>query len=43
MGLCNYKEYIANEETCRELLHNILLTNSIKRPKCEEKTFGSLE
>lgn len=35
MGLYDYKEYIANEKACRELLREIRWTNEIKCPKCK--------
>jgi hypothetical protein len=39
MGLYDYKNYIANEEACRELLSDIRWPDGIKCPKYKTKSY----
>nr|HID59083.1 IS1595 family transposase [Desulfobacterales bacterium] len=42
MGIYDYREYIANEEACRELLREIRWPDGVECPKCREKKIWRL-
>ena len=42
MGLYDYREYIANEEACRELLREIRWPDGVECPRCTEKNIWQL-
>ena len=42
MGLYDYREYITNEEACKELLREIRWPNGIRCPRCNERNIWQL-